>query len=337
MPPSKGFLENYSGIRVRATELSFSVSDLAASRPIQPPLVLGDVKVVATNVLNYFLTLTTQDATARGADSALEFERQAAKISLALGMMDADVYGLVEVQNSAESAADLAAKVTIRNAERSYVAVGSKESRIGQDAIRCDYIYDHKKLALLGYKMLDDADPDIVDIVSGDGNGVIFGKPGTPGMNRVPLAATFQRISGGENFTLIINHFKSKGSSCGNGDDSTEGAGNCNLKRTAAAKALLRWIDRNDFFTSTSNIILLGDLNAYAQETPVQELLAKGFTSPINLNSAYSYQFSGESGTLDYALVSGTAQYAADYWHVNADEPNLLGTLPVENLCTCRA
>ena len=124
----------------------------------------------------------------------------------------------------------------------------------------------------------------------------------------------------------LTNPLLPQGSTCGAGDDdSTEGAGNCNLKRTAAAKAVLRWIDSDSFFTSTTNIVIMGDLNSYAQETPVQEFLSNGFTSPVSLDSAHSYQFSGESGTLDYTLVTGGATYEAAIWHCNGDEPNLLG------------
>ena len=205
----KGFLQSNFGIRVRATELTFGVTDLASLRP-DVPAVAGDVKVVSTNVLNYFLTLPSESSLARGADSAEEFVRQAAKISLALGMMDADVFGLVEVENSVTAAADLAAKVNAKNLERSSVAVGANEASISGDAIRCDYIYDSNTLMLVGYAVLDDANPDISDIVNCDGNGVIFGKPGTEGKNRVPIAATFERKSGGGMFTLINNHFKSK-------------------------------------------------------------------------------------------------------------------------------
>ena len=68
----------------------------------------------------------------------------------------------------------------------------------------------------------------------------------------------------------------------------------------------------------------MGDLNAYAMEAPVQELVAAGYVSPIDLHSAYTYQFDGESGTLDYALFKGPACYSGAVWQVNANEPNLL-------------
>ena len=317
-----GFFQSYNGIQVRATSLVFGVSDLAAARTATPPTVAGDILIVSTNVLNYFTTLTTVDPNARGANSAEEFNRQAAKTVTALSIMNADLFGLIEVENSATASEDLASRINTINTARNYVSVGKDEPKIGLDAIRCDFLYDSNTLNLVGYAMLDDADPVIAALVAE--YTVLFGKPGVAGQNRVPLAATFERKVGGHQFTVIVNHFKSKGSACGPPYDNTEGAGNCDVKRVGAAKALLKWMADDVFFTSKENIIIMGDLNSYAQESPVRELLNSGFSSPFDLASAHTYQFDGESGTLDYALVKGPATFSSDVWHVNADEPNLL-------------
>ena len=47
------------------------------------------------NVLNYFTTLGS-----RGADTAEEFTRQRTKIIAALAALDADVVGLIEIENN---------------------------------------------------------------------------------------------------------------------------------------------------------------------------------------------------------------------------------------------
>jgi len=53
------------------------------------------------------------------------------------------------------------------------------------------------------------------------------------------LAQTFLELSTGSRFTVVVNHFKSKGSACNDvGDpDMGDGQGNCNGTRTLAAQA----------------------------------------------------------------------------------------------------
>ena len=78
------------------------------------------------------------------------------------------------------------------------------------------------------------------------------------------------------------------------------------------------------------DVLILGDLNAYDEEDPIDQLKADGYTDLVEAfqgEFAYSYVFSGEFGHLDYALanealfpqVTGTTE-----WHINADEPDLL-------------
>ena len=67
------------------------------------------MKVAAFNVLNYFSTLDDSgpicgplgDQGCRGADDANEFTRQRDKIFEALADIDADVVGLIEIENHA--------------------------------------------------------------------------------------------------------------------------------------------------------------------------------------------------------------------------------------------
>src|SRR5699024_9388682 len=63
------------------------------------PEVGGDVTVGAFNVLNYFTTMGS-----RGANNAEEFERQETKIVSAIIDMDADVLGLMEIENNNDEA-----------------------------------------------------------------------------------------------------------------------------------------------------------------------------------------------------------------------------------------
>ena len=68
----------------------------------------GTLRVASFNLLNFFTTLSEEgevcgageNLECRGADTAEEFERQRAKIIEALLGLDADVVGLVELENT---------------------------------------------------------------------------------------------------------------------------------------------------------------------------------------------------------------------------------------------
>ena len=70
------------------------------------------VKVASLNVLNYFTTLDTgapicgpaHNQDCRGANSAAELERQRTKLLAALIALDADVVGLMEIENTDDAA-----------------------------------------------------------------------------------------------------------------------------------------------------------------------------------------------------------------------------------------
>ena len=171
-----GFFQSYFGSVVRATDLVFvvGVSDLAVDHRTSPPSDSGDVMIVTTNVLNYCTTLTSEDQNARGADSPEEFNRQSTKISLGLAELDADLFGLMENENTKAAAEDLAAKVNSLNPSRTYTTVGKDELQIGTDAIRCDFMYDTNTLELLEYKTADDSNSLIIGLVLNQSDGIIF-------------------------------------------------------------------------------------------------------------------------------------------------------------------
>ena len=130
----------------------------------------------------------------------------------------------------------------------------------------------------------------------------------------------------------MVNHLKSKGSDCNDvGDpDTGDGAGNCNLTRTAAAEALVDWLATDPTGSGDDDVLLIGDLNSYDKEDPIDALLAGGYTDLVHAfqgEFAYSYVFDGQIGYLDHALASeGLADEVtgATVWHINADEPDIL-------------
>jgi len=296
-------------------------------RPSDAPDVGGSMTVAAYNVLNYFTTIDTgadicgpeQNQGCRGADSEFEFERQEAKLVEAIAALDSDVVGIIEVENAPDDT-PIATLVDAINAVAGdgtyqYLATGP----VGGDAIRVAFIYKPANVETVGsFAILDSS----VDPAFNDDK------------NRAVLAQTFREIGTDDLVTVAVNHLKSKGSNCNaEGDpDTGDGQGNCNLTRTAAAGALATWLGGDPTGSGSTDNIIVGDLNAYAQEDPITTLEAAGYTDLIEQevgtgwsDGAYSFNFFSQSGYLDHGLASPSLVSrvtGADLWHINADEPS---------------
>ena len=105
-----GVLDHTFGVyRVQPTE--GAAYTRVNPRSEAPEDVGGSLKVASFNVLNLFNGDGAGGGfpTPRGADDAEEYERQLAKIVAALARIDADIFGLIEIENdpsSEESALD---------------------------------------------------------------------------------------------------------------------------------------------------------------------------------------------------------------------------------------
>lgn len=282
------------------------------------PDVGGRLTVASFNVLNYFLTVDTTasndvgtcgptgTADCRGADSAAELDRQRTKLLTALEEIDADVFGFMEMENSpgVEPLADIVAGLPGYD----FVDTGV----IGTDAIRVGMIYDATTVTPVGdFAILEESiDPRFNTL-----------------RNRPALAQTFEENATGARFTVIVNHLKSKGSGCGVGDDdTTTGQGNCNGTRTLAAQALADWAAADPTGTGEGDVLVIGDLNSYAQEDPIRALVDAGYTDLVREfggSDAYGYVFDGQIGYLDHALANTALRpqvTGVGEWHINADE-----------------
>jgi uncharacterized protein len=294
-------------------------------RPADAPDVGGDLEVASFNVLNYFLTLDRagnrcgpeHDQDCRGADDAEELERQRTKILAALAELDADVVGLMEMENTTgvEPAADLAKGLNdlLGAGTYDYVDTGT----IGGDAIRVGFLYKPGAVQPVGdFEVLDSTDdPRFVDTKS-----------------RPMLTQTFDETTDGGRVTVSVNHLKSKGSDCDElGDpDTGDGQGNCNLTRTRAAEAIVDFLAEDPTGSGDPDHLVIGDLNAYDHEDPITALENGGYADQVerfNGELAYGYVFDGQAGYLDHALANVPLQSqvtgVAD-WHINADEPDVL-------------
>lgn len=278
----------------------------------------GELRVASFNVLNFFSTVDSgnnscgprANANCRGADSARELQRQLAKIVTALEMIDADIAGLVELENnSAAAIAMLLEALNKRVGANAYQFVDT--GSIGDDAITTGFIYKTATVVPIGeFAILDSSEDARFD----------------DSRNRPVLTQTFERTADAERLTVAINHLKSKGSDCNSSNDPNlgDGQGNCNRTRRNAAAALADWLAQDPTGSGDPDYLIVGDLNAYLMEEPLQALRDAGLVSLLDPSTnAYSFVFDAQSGALDHALASPTlaAQVERAFeWHINADE-----------------
>ena len=292
-------------------------------RPEAPEEVGGSLKAASFNVLNYFNGdgMGGGFPTSRGADTLEEFTRQREKIIAAISALDADVIGLMEIENDGygeySAIQDLVNGLNEVAGAGTYAFVDPGLSQIGTDEIAVGLLYQPARVTLVGTTAILDSsiDPEFLD-----------------DKNRPPLIQTFEQVDSGERFAVAVNHLKSKGSDCNDvGDpDIGDGQGNCNLTRKAAAEALTRYLATYPTGVADPDFLILGDLNSYGMEDPIMAIKDAGYTSLIDTyigTYAHSYQFYGQSGVLDQALASDHLAgqvTGTTIWHINADEPEAM-------------
>jgi predicted extracellular nuclease len=320
--------------RVRPVEEAFDYDfEPNLQRPEQPEAVGGTLKVASFNVLNYFTTLDEgpeicgplEDQGCRGANSLREFEFQRSKIIAAMLEIDADVLGLMEIENNPanpvdEPLEDLVAGLNDAAGAGTYAYIDT--GSIGSDAIKVALIYKTATVNPVGsYAILDSS----VDFRFNDDK------------NRPTLAQTFEEFATGGKLTVVVNHLKSKGSPCDDvGDpDLNDGQANCPVTRTNAALAMADWLATDPTGSGDADILIIGDLNAYRKEDPIAALVLGADDTPDTSDdytdlldfligpSAYSYLFDGQLGYLDHALSNVNLLdqvQGVTVWNINADE-----------------
>jgi predicted extracellular nuclease len=323
--------------RIRPVDPAATVDFKATNpRPTTSPAVGGETRVVGMNLLNFFNTLDTtgnncRGGTAgstmdcRGANTAAEFERQWKKTVAAVSGTKADVVAFMEMENDGYGT-DSAEQFLVDHLNAvdgagtwSFVDVDAPPRQVdamGKDAIKVGLLYKPTAVTPVGTT----AALNSVDFVTGGDSGP---------RNRPSLAQAFRDNTTGGTFVAVANHLKSKGSACDTAD-AGDGQGNCTAVRVHSAKLLASWLASDPTGTGDPDVLILGDMNSYAEEDPITTLEGAGFHNLIeerNGAEAYSYAFDGQWGYLDHALGSdslrGQVSGVAD-WHINSDEPAVL-------------
>ena len=307
--------------RIRPVSDEFDIV-FAAENPMPdaPLRDTGTLRIVSMNLMNYFTTLDIPKNTCgplamrdcRGADSERELLRQREKIVAAVLALDAQIIGVVEIENNeAASLRHLVDGLNERLGAKIYDFVHT--GVLGSDVIKVGFLFQLDFVSPVeDWAVLDSE----VDLRLDDTK------------NRPVLIQSFQEVKSGERITLALAHLKSKGSDCEDDPDRGDGQGNCPETRRLATLALADLLAKDPTGSRDPDFLIIGDLNAYAREDAIAELEAAGYVNIVSHfigRRAYSYVFDSQLGYLDHALASSSlASQVADVsiWHINADEIN---------------
>jgi predicted extracellular nuclease len=287
-----------------------------APRPA-PPTVPGDLRVASLNLLNLFNGDGAGGGfpTERGAQTSEQYQRQQQKLVASVQALAPDIAALMEVENDGSgaqsTAAEFAAALNAAGPNRDYKLIDTGD-KLGNDAIHVAMLYRSSRVTPQGAAAS------------------LTGGP-FAGHSRVPMAQAF-RAGAGPVFVIAVNHFKSKG--CGHDDKQAQGADadqhdgqSCwNATRLESARELQTWLANDPTHAHSKLQLIVGDLNAYAQEDPLRLLRAAGWQDAFALAKVaqpYSFVFDGQAGRLDHALLSPALSKrlrGAAEWHNNSDE-----------------
>ena len=290
--------------------------DISITTPaaIAPP-ERGRLRVVSLNLLNYFNGDGQGGGfpTERGARNLAEFRAQQARTAAGLQRLQSHLLAVQELENDGfrpDSAARSLLDSLNSGDAADWAVVDPGGGQIGSDVITVGLFYRRQAVEPIGAAELLHAPP-------------------FDGRSRVPLAQVFRDRTGGSTFLVAVNHLKSKGRcpESGLNSDQGDGQGCWNLARTEAVRSLLPWLQGLAEKAGTTQVLILGDMNAWRREEPIRAFREGGYVELVETAAGlpqYSFLYFGQRGTLDYAWASPAlarqARHAA-IWHINADWP----------------
>ena len=339
--PGAGTSSGGVTFRLNPTE-DFTVSD-TAPRDTLADFDGSGLVIASFNVRNFFTSLDNAAnlgnsnplGAERGADTVEEYERQLERLVEQIIAMDADVIGLQEIENNGlgEGSAIVALVNALNEAlgSEQYAIVdrvvdfeGNLLDRVGGDAIQNVVIYRSDRIQLAEGSSVVALTEDAFASLGIQTDANVFDGPGS---GRVPVFVTFTDPETGRDFTIINNHYQSRGFSSSDPEPAAgDGQGNNNLTRTLSSEAVLRFLETNPTGVETDNVILVGDLNAYAQEDPLTTLADSGLNNllaDVDPLENITFVFGNAVGSLDYVLgTSAIEEQVIDtaVFNVNAGE-----------------
>lgn len=276
------------------------------------PFGLGNynLKLCAFNLEVY---LYDSFGTGFGPNDATQAAQQHTKIVAAMLAIDVDIYGVMEIQQGQAALQKLVAGLNSATVAGRYSYVDDGGSSSGSYTKVAFIFRTDKVTPYLALKSND--------------------LPTSAPKYR-KKAQAFILKSNNEKFIFSINHFKAKsGCSSATGSDADQGDGqSCyNYTRIQESNSTITFANTCKTFYGDNDVIIMGDLNAYGMEDPVQTLVKAGFTDlhrAYHADTTYSYVYNNQAGYLDNALASATILPQVTgvcVFHINSDEPDIYG------------
>lgn len=232
------------------------------------------ILVCAAN-LEYYLATPEAWRTGYGPSDSWEHSIQKEKVCSALSVINADLYGLVEIEGGGVAANEICAELNRRRPDRNYKFINNGTSS-GSSFTTCIYVYDSNVIAP---------------------HGDYLGSSNTEVSNRKYIK-TFREVATGEKFNFSINHFKSK---TGDGGDDRRNHEALAVNTLSKQSAVM-----------DPDVIIMGDLNSYWNESPISILLENDGKDVrtdllqyfLDDSTRYSYYYRGDYDYLDHAIVN---------------------------------
>ncbi|CAM2919560.1 ExeM/NucH family extracellular endonuclease [Vibrio rarus] len=338
---------SYSEYRLYVHNTADNGTFVDNERSLAPNLEEGELVVSSFNVLNFFNSpfggRDNPTNSNRGAESLAEFNVQLEKIVSALVAIDADIYGLIEIENNGfdeDSAIHVlveALNSRLDEADQYQIAMPNDlqgEGFVGTDAITNKIIYRPSTATLNDTYVIELPQQHVTE------NGST-----KSAYQRDAFTASFAVENADKDLVISTNHFKSKGSTCWEDEATTDQEndvniqGSCEHFRVSAAYQLAQELNKIDGYK-----VVMGDLNSYGQEDPILVLTNRdnapadyeiyaarntyiggdaGNGTPLHGDNGaliegsfgyhdaieamnpntYSYSYNDTLGTLDYILV----------------------------------
>ena len=269
--------------------IAMSLQIFAWTSPVDIPDV-GDARIhiVAQNAQNYLMDLTASNSSCK---TEAQFVAKTEKMANVFVALEADIVAICEVERNKEVLSYICNAMNEIYGQEVFTYVtdnlSASQSSSGYMPLKAGFIYNKEKVTPSGST----SSP----YSSGEYNA------------RMRIQA-FKENATGELFVLSMNHFKAKTSS----DDGEK-------TRIQNASNL---ISKLKMVTSDPDILIMGDLNAYTEETPIQNLINAGYAEQLVRfdPNAYTYNYYGEKGILDHAMANSTMadQVTGAYaYHIN--------------------
>lgn len=259
---------------------------------------VGDYRLLVCgfNLENYFVE--NLGSNYLGANSLTAHQAQQKKVSAALKKINADIFGLVELEQGDAAIREIVTDLNENLPGRDYHFFHDAISGSSQ---KSDYVYDANVVEPIGYPYEND----------------------TKVKSRKKLLC-FREKATGEKFIFSINHFKAKS----NPETANNGQGMYNEVRVEEANSVISYYRKYypNKAIQDKDLLVMGDLNSYAKEDPINVLLENELIDlhrAFHADSSYSYQYKGKAGYLDHALCNGTLRpqiTGVAAYHINSDE-----------------